>query len=112
MGYIYLATPYSRFAGGIEQAFNEACRAAAYFVRRGESVFSPIAHTHPIAVKSGIDPLDLKIWLPQDGPLMNAAGELVIVKMPGWQESKGIAAEIEAFSLAGKPIRYLEWPVL
>lgn len=46
----YLATPYSKFEGGLEAAFRAAAEVAAKLVRQGESVYSPICHTHPIAI--------------------------------------------------------------
>lgn len=109
-GFWYLATPYSKYRDGLEAAFIEASRAAAVLTKAGVGVFSPIAHTHPVAVHGGIDPLDHAIWLPADAPMMEAAAGLVVVKMDGWQESYGIGGEIKAFKQMGKPIEYMEWP--
>lgn len=102
--FYYLATPYSKYAGGIAAAFDEACKQAALLVRAGVPVFSPIAHSHPIAHLGEIDPMDLGIWLDVDGPMMQAAGALIVCKMKGWNESKGVAHEIATFRDAGKPI--------
>lgn len=52
-GLVYLATPYSKYPRGIEAAFVDASRLAACLVRLGISVYSPIAHTHPIAIRIG-----------------------------------------------------------
>ena len=68
------------------------------------NVYSPIAHTHPLALYGNLDPLDHLIWLPFDQAMMNAADVLLIAHMQGWQESYGIAHEIEYFETAGKPI--------
>lgn len=105
-GYLYVATPYTKYPGGIEEAFREACRVTAVLMRQGAKVFSPIAHTHPIATYGGIDPKDWEFWMAADAPLMEAASGLIVVMMPGWEESAGVAAEIEAFKAAGKPIYY------
>jgi hypothetical protein len=109
--FYYLASPYSRFPDGPEAAFREVCRAAACLIRAGVRLYSPIAHTHPIATHGGIDPLDHSIWLPVDKPFMDAAAGLIVCKMPSWTASVGMAHEIEAFTEAGKPIVYMEWPV-
>lgn len=106
-GYWYLATPYSKFEGGIEQAFRLAAIAAAHLIRLKVAVFSPIAHTHPVGVFGRIDPYDVDFWLKADGPLMRAACGLIVFTMPGWRESKGVTHEIEAFDREGKPIEYL-----
>ena len=109
-GYLYLATPYSKYPGGIDAAFTEACRAAAWFVRQGIGVYCPIAETHPIARYGGIDPLDHKIWLPADTPLMKGSKALVVCMMEGWETSFGIAEEKAAFAIMSKPVYYMEWP--
>src|SRR6185437_10368919 len=100
----YLASPYTLYPGGIEAAYRLACKASAELMRRGLSVFSPIAHTHGIAVHGGIDPKNHEFWLAADGPFMRVCDALIVLKGEGWQESKGIAREIAAFQKAGKPI--------
>ena len=107
-GYWYLATPYSKYPDGIQAAFEDAATNTAALVRQGIPVFSPIAHTHPVAVYGGIDPYDHSIWIPADKPLMEAAHGLLVCKMKGWEESYGIKVEIEHFEAAGKPVHYLE----
>ncbi len=102
--FFYLASPYSKFPGGIEEAFNAACYNAALLVAEGVPIFSPIAHTHPIAVAGNLDPLDHKIWLPADRPFIQLAHGLIVLEMEGWRESVGVAHEIEAFRTALKPI--------
>lgn len=110
-GYVYVATPYSKYPCGIVAAFEEACRATAWLVQQGCKVFCPIAHTHPVAMHGGIDPLDHAIWIPADKPLMDGASALVVVQMPGWETSYGITIEVEEFTKRGKPIFYLPWEV-
>lgn len=111
-GFWYLATPYSKYPQGIEAAFQCACSAAARLIERGVNVYSPIAHTHPIAMNGGLDPLDHTIWMPLDEPMMRAAHGLFVLEMPGWDTSKGVAEEIAHFKAAGKPIRQITWPGL
>lgn len=101
----YLASPYTKFRGGdIEAAFIEASKIAAKLLLAGIKIYSPIAHTHPIAVHGGLDPLDLSIWLPFDEAMMSAASVLIVARMDGWDTSKGVAHEIEFFETRGKPI--------
>lgn len=100
----YLATPYSKYPPGIEQAFVDAAKLAALLLPSGLKVYSPIAHTHPLAIHGKIDPLDHAIWMPFDEAMMTAADVLLVAHMHGWQESYGIAHEIRFFENAGKPI--------
>lgn len=105
-GFVYIGSPYTRYADGIEAAHAEACKAAAKLIARGWPAYSPIAHTHPIAKHGGIDPLDHDLWLAADRPLMDAAAALVVLMLPGWEDSLGLAHEIAVFRQAGKPIIY------
>lgn len=104
---VYLATPYSKYKAGIHMAFVDASIFAARLLQSGVNVYSPIAHTHPLAIYGNIDPLDHNVWLPFDKSMMEASEALVVAEMQGWQESKGIQHEIEFFERAGKPIYYL-----
>lgn len=106
-GYWYLATPYSKFPGGIETAFIAACKATARLVAAGVKVYSPISHTHPVAVHGGLDPYDHAIWMPADLPLMKGAYGLVVAMLPTWDSSYGISLEIEEFKKAGKPVLFI-----
>jgi hypothetical protein len=105
----YLATPYSKYQGGnLEAAFVAASKIAADLLVVGYRVYSPIAHTHPLAIHSGLDPLDHSIWMPFDEAIMDAADALMVAQMEGWRESFGINHEIEFFKAARKPIVYLD----
>lgn len=106
--YWYLATPYSHYRRGIDAAFTEACRIAGKFVIAGIPAFSPIAHSHSVARASDIDPLDHTLWLDADEPMMAAAHGLIVVCMDGWDDSMGIAIEINAFREMEKPIWFLD----
>lgn len=107
-GLAYLATPYSKYPGGIQKAFEDASRLAARLMRDGVKCYSPIAHTHPIALYGNVDPFDHSIWLPFDEAMMDVCNTLIVAKMDGWQESKGIAHEIAFFERFGKPIFHLD----
>lgn len=101
----YLATPYSKYKGGnLEAAFEDASQLAALLLAAGVRVYSPIAHTHPLAVYGGLDPLDHSIWLPFDEAMMEAADCLIVAHMDGWDQSYGIAHEVEFFTKRRKLI--------
>lgn len=110
-GYMYLATVYSKHPKGIHTAFEDAARAAAWFIERDVCVFCPISHTHPIAIHGEIDPKNHDIWIPMDKPFMQLAKGLIVCKMPNWEESVGINIEINEFKKANKPIFYVNWPL-
>lgn len=104
----YLATPYTKYRAGIWPAYKEAARIAGRLTAIGLNVYSPIAHSHPLAVYGGIDPLDHDLWMRVDAPFVAICGALIVAKMDGWRDSKGVTIEIESFATAGKPIFSVE----
>jgi hypothetical protein len=116
MELVYLASPYSPIGvsdQGMasiirEDRFRAACRAAAYLMRQGKVVFAPIAHSHYIdaffsAPESG------EFWKRQDEPYLTLlCTEMVVLMLPGWEQSSGVRHEIEVAQFRGIPITYLE----
>ncbi len=111
MTLVYLATPYSKYPGGLEAAWIDACRVSAALLRQGIQVYSPIAHTHGIAIHGDLNPLDHDLWLGFDEAMMKACDELIVARLEGWQESRGIAHEIMKFMGMGKSVLYVDFDV-
>ena len=106
---IYLASPYSHIAEAKRQErFCQACIVAADLIYQGFLVFSPICHTHPIAQASNL-PLDWNYWKALDESFLSWCDELWVLKLEGWEESKGVTAEISFAKNLNKPISYLEY---
>ena len=104
---IYLASPYSHSDANIrQQRFEAVCRMAAELMRRGEFVFSPIAHSHPIAA-FGL-PTHWEFWETIDREHLARCDEVVVLTLDGWRESEGVQAEIRIAAELGKRVRYLE----
>ncbi len=104
---VYVASPYTKYPGGIRTAFEEISAICAKLVLMGINIYSPVIHSHPIAVHGGLDPLDHKLWLNVDEPMMKKADALLVATMKGWQESFGVQYEISQFELLDKPVHYL-----
>jgi hypothetical protein len=113
---VYIATPYSRYPHGMQQAFENACDAAAALMEQGVAVFCPIAMSHAIEteqvkLKAPGWPKDGEFWLNIDKAILKHCTDLFVVQMEGWDNSIGVAEEI-AFALAHDiPITYLPWGV-
>lgn len=103
----YLATPYTKYSTGIEEAFAAAASLAARLLRKGIEVYSPIAHCHPMAVHGNLDAKNHDLWLPYQEAMMRRCDALLVANLNGWRESKGVAHEIEFFKYAGKPLHML-----
>lgn len=67
---VYLACPYSHWDFAVsESRFLEVNWAAAKLMAAGEHVFSPISHTHPIAM-AGALPTDWGYWQAYDRAIL------------------------------------------
>ena len=105
---IYLASPYSHDDPAVqEQRFQQVCRVAAAMMRDGQHVFSPIAHTHPIA-QHGDLPGHWQYWEAFDRWFIERCEKVVVLMLPGWKESRGVQAEIRIAEELGIPVEYLE----
>lgn len=109
MSLIYLASPYSHANPIIKhQRFEAACRAAGRLMRQGQCVFSPIAHSHPIEQHfedGGTEGHDF--WLRQDFAILARATKLVVLTLDGWEQSRGVAAELEFAQANSIPFEFL-----
>jgi hypothetical protein len=100
---IYLASPYSHPDPAVRQKrFEAACRAAAALLRAGVSVFSPIAHSHPIA-QHGV-PGTWEFWQQIDREYLLHCRAVVVLRLPGWVTSVGVQAEIDLARRWGIPV--------
>ena len=104
---IYLASPYSHPSPTVrQQRYEQAVEHAVMLVnKRNEAVFSPIAHSHPMALHglSGA----WEMWAEMDLAVIAICEELVVLQLRGWEHSRGIAAEIAEARRLGIPVTYL-----
>ncbi len=106
---IYLASPYSHPDPKVrEYRFGEACRAAAALLRCGLPVFSPVAHSVPIAL-FGL-PTTWQFWQRVDHEYLRGCQVLVVLRLPGWRESVGVRAERELARQWGMPVIEMDPP--
>jgi nucleoside 2-deoxyribosyltransferase len=102
----YLASPYSHPDPAVrEQRFRAACQAAVALLHAGRVVFSPIAHSHPLA-QHGL-PGNWHFWERYDRAFLERCDEVVVLMLDGWQESVGVREEIRIARELRKPVRYL-----
>ena len=101
---LYLAIPYS---GQEPYSFQVANSEAGILMRQGFIVYSPISHTHPIAMECGL-PTDWEYWKNIDTSFLEWCDEVHVVCIPGWKESKGVQAEIKIAIKLGKKIVYIK----
>lgn len=102
---IYLAAPYtSHLAAKRKERYRLVSRYAAKLMVKGNLVFSPVTHSHPLAEQFGCVMPDDK-WQPWYlSYLEHWANALYVLKLPDWEKSKGVATEIDFAKAKGIPI--------
>ena len=91
----YLACPYSHDDPAVRlHRFELANLAAGALIRRGHKVYSPVSHTHPIAVCCAL-PLRWEYWLEFQRAFLEHTGLVVVLKLDGWDRSAGVHGELE-----------------
>jgi hypothetical protein len=107
-GLIYLATPYSHNEMEIrEWRYREINKFAAYLIRLGVHVYSPISHLHEIT-KVGEFPMDFDFWEENCHLFCSLCVGMIIYTQPGWEKSIGVHAEVDFMNERNKPIALME----
>lgn len=103
----YLACPYSHPDPDVrERRFRAVNKAAGVLMKKGMLVFSPISHTHPIAVDCDL-PKGWDFWHQYDRAFIEASERMFVLMLDGWQQSIGVAAEIKIAEELGIPVEYI-----
>jgi len=105
---IYLASPYTHRESHIRRGrYKAACEIAAKFMEAGEPVFSPISHGHGICEMGDVG-VDYETWQKVDERLLRACDLIVVLKLDGWERSRGISAELKAGTRLGLGTLFME----
>lgn len=106
---IYLASPYSDPSSAVRYNRFASARDYTYSqMQRGEVIFSPIAYGHQFA-QVYRTPADHEWWKRFNESVMLACQELRILKLDGWDKSKGVSSELQFAAGLGLEITYAEW---
>jgi nucleoside 2-deoxyribosyltransferase len=111
---IYLASPYSSPSQEILEArVEQTQKALAGLIEAGHIVFSPIVHSHPIANLVSFSPInhaegELSGWMAYDFGFIDKCDEVWVLKIDGWDKSRGVRAEIDYANETGKEVRFVE----
>lgn len=88
----YLATPYTHpnpdVAGSRVQASLEV---AGAYIAKGWHIYNPLAASCPLAAQGSVPPQG---WYEYDLAILARCQALLVLQLPGWQESVGVAREI------------------
>lgn len=106
MSLVYLAAPYSHPDPAVREArFQAANRAAGAMMAEGLHVFSPISHTHPIALCCDL-PLGWDYWEAFDRAILSRCSSVVVLRLDGWKESTGVRHEMAIAAELDLPVSF------
>ncbi len=102
---VYLASPYSHPDPKIkEKRLSLVNRIACSLMQGGTHVYSPLTHNIPL-IRLGI-PGTWTAWKKYDLSMLSRCDRLVVLMLPGWEESVGVADEIHHAKEHHIPIEY------
>ena len=102
---IYLASPYAHDSASVREARLEAVRhVCGKLVNEGKIVLSPMVYTGELAQRGFHPPQGWYAW---DLQFLARADELLVLQLPGWEQSKGVLVEIAAAQTKGIPVRLM-----
>lgn len=107
MKLIYLAAPYTSSSQQTQiDRVERASRVAASLMEDGLVVYSPITHGHHIQPHF-TQPHSHDWWMEQCLPILRRCDALLVLTIPGWQQSKGVGEEILAARGSRLPVYYI-----
>lgn len=103
----FLASPYYDQDPQVRaERYRKASAALAALIHEGRSVFSPIVMCHELAVEQDMK-MEARDWWDFNRPFLLRAANVIVLQLPGWQESKGVDAEIQLARKSKKSIEYV-----
>jgi hypothetical protein len=107
---IYLASPYSHPDKQIqEENFKQISRIAAKMAAKGEVAISPITYGHTLVGFNPDMPTTWEFWEEFCLSILIHCSKMIVVKMQGWENSKGIKGEIEFALKHGIEVDFIEY---
>jgi hypothetical protein len=106
----YLACPYSHPDPSVSVwRYERVTEATALLVQMGyDSVFSPITHSHPLDKHLTQRNNDHDFWVNKfDLPFLENSEELLVLMLPGWQQSTGVQMERKQATDRYIPVRFV-----
>ena len=90
---IYIASPYTGTPDQMGERASKARTFVAFLTRKNLIPYSPIVHFHSVAVSHRL-PHEFDFWQRINFHMLDKAEELYVLRLKGWDESKGVTAEI------------------
>lgn len=107
---VFLASPYSSQNRLVSiMRFCKAYQVAISMIKADIPVYSPIAMTGFMPTSEKEDNISSETWIKHSTAVLDYCAAFVILKLPGWESSKGVAKEIEVAKQKNLPIFSIEY---
>ncbi len=102
---VYIASPYAHPSQKVREARLEAVRhVCGTMVNKGKIVMPPLVYLGELAYR-GVHPP--QGWYAFDLQLLARCDELLVLQLPGWEDSRGVMVEIAGAQTKGMPVRLM-----
>lgn len=101
---VYLASPYTDHE---EEYFQKVSAKASELMNQGIMIFCPIAMSHPMSIYGKL-PGEWEFWEKFDRIYISLCHKLIVYRLPGWEMSKGVQAEMKIAKEFNIPIEYID----
>lgn len=102
---LYIASPYSHPEAAVRNArYLAAFKYTTQCLHQGLIAFSPIVYGHQFALLENM-PTDHIWWLEFNEHMLAASTEIHLLKLDGWQMSRGVAHELNFADRHGIPVK-------
>ncbi len=109
MSFYYIASPYTnKDPDVVKKRFYDVMEFTANLMKRNIAVYSPIVHCHELASTHNM-PTTFEYWQKMNHAMLDASKGMVVLTLPGWENSKGVEDEIQYAKSKKLPI-YFAWP--
>lgn len=104
----YLAIPYTDPSEDVMQERADISDfICAELMNEGRIIFAPITSCHNIAKRYGL-PRDWEFWKKMDEEFVRICKKMLIIALPGWENSTGVTAEKKIAEDAGIPVELID----
>jgi hypothetical protein len=104
-GYWYICSPFTDPDPEVRRRrYEQALQATATLMLRDYCVFSPLSHSIPLTDPRFELPQYHEFWMKQDLAILEASVGVILLQLPGWEQSRGVRAEIEHAKKCGLPV--------
>ena len=105
---IFLACPYAHADPAVREfRFKAVSMLAGRLCAEGNLVYSAITHSHPMDAYAKLGTNHYTDWVYLNDFYLSKSDIMIVLTLPGWESSEGVAHEINMMNELGKPIIYL-----